>query len=343
MTSPDLDVLSSEIVEQAIDGGERGHFLKQVLRAGGPGAVPLGLVRKVLPGGEAIGRVLLVHGFAQNRYSWHTSRRSVVNWLAARGWDTYNLELRGHGRSRPGATGGAERFADYVDDVARVAESLGAPFLMGHSLGGAACYGAATLTPVAGVVGIGALFGFAQHNRLLRTLGVLSLELARSPLLPAFALRTQLLGRLLARLYAVSDIAGYTVPISGWWPGSIEQELLDERLSRGFDWTSAEVWLEMSRWARSGGFDYEEAWRRTEVPLLVIAGDRDHLCPPGDARRAYDSSGSSDRTWVLLDDYHHEVHWGHLDLVLGRLAPAYTWSIAESWMRERLGDQGSKR
>jgi len=327
-------VLESAEVEQNIDRGEAARFHKEILEL--PGEVPLRLVRKTLPGGATLGPVVLVHGFAQNRYSWHTSRRSLVNWLASRGWDVYNLELRGHGRSREGETMGAEAFADYVGDVARVARALGGEgFFVGHSLGGAACYGAATEAPMRGVVGIGALFGFAQGNWFLRLLGGLTHALRSTPIVKHLDIRTRLFGRVLARLFTLSDVAGYTLPISGWWPGSVEPDLLEERLVRGFDWTSATVWLEMSRWAATGSFDYEDAWRRTDVPLLVMVGDRDHLMPLRDARRAYDLSGSTDRELVVFDDFHHDVHWGHLDLILGRLAYAHTWPCLHTWMAAR--------
>src|SRR5688500_10899044 len=121
-------------------------------------------------------------------------------------------------------------------------------------------------------------------------------------MLGALNVRTQLAGRLLARLYSVSDIAGYAFPISGWAPGSMEEDLLRERLKLGFDWTSANVWFDMARWGATGRFDYAEAWQKTDVPLLVVGGDLDHLMLPDDARTAYDHSGSRDRTWVLMDD-----------------------------------------
>lgn len=333
-----VETLSDELVEQDIDQGERQRFRKQVLRLRADkqsGDFPLALVRKTLPEGPSRPPVVLVHGFAQNRYSWHTSSRSLVNWLAARGWDVFNLELRGHGRSRPEAMTEGERIGDYVDDVARLARMFqGKAYFVGHSLGGAVIYGAATQAPMAGVVGIGALYRFGQANWLLGLLARQSWE-NRAFILRHLTFRTRSLGWLLARLYAVSDIAGYTFPISGWWPGSVEPELLHERLVRGFDWTSARVWLEMGRWAATGTFDYDEAWRHTDVPLLVMAGDEDHLMPPDDARVAYDHSGSADKTLVVLNDYEHEVHWGHLDIILGRAAPRVVWPILEGWLRER--------
>lgn len=327
-------------VEQTVDGDHRVLLHKEVRRL--DGAAPLFLVRKHLPGGPTRPPVLLVHGFAQNRYSWHNSHRSMTAWLAERGFDTWNLELRGHGRSRREGTQGAEAFADYVADVRLAAAALPAPaFWVGHSLGGAALYAAAAelhregLPLPRGVVGIGALYRFGGANRALGLLGRITHSFRDAPWMSALQVRTRLLGGLLASLYGVSDIAGYAFPISGWWPGSVEPEILQERLERGFDWTSVKVWQEMARWAATGLFEWDADWAGTDVPLLVIAGDEDHLMPPKDAASAYERSGSRDKTWHIFDDWHHEVHWGHLDLVLGRKASAHVWPFIGEWMEAR--------
>ncbi len=339
MTVP-WETREDEVLEQVFDRGRALKLRKQ--RVVFPGPVPLSAVRKTLPDGPDKPPVLLVHGFAQNRYSWHTSRRSMSTWLAGQGWDVWNLELRGHGKSRGLAPEahvglGAEQFSDYVEDVARVAGLLGPQtFLVGHSLGGAACYGAATEARVAGVVGIGALYGFGGHNWALNLLGRLTHKL--DPLIRAsnLTIRTRGAGHLIGWLYQGTDIAGYTLPIHGWWPGSVERDLLEERLVRGFDWTSVTVWLEMSRWAATGQFDFAEAWSETDVPLAVVVGDKDALMPLGDARRAFDESGSRDKVLKIFEPYDHAVHWGHLDLILGRHAPRETWPWIDAWLRERV-------
>lgn len=340
-----VETVWSGEVEQVANGDERVLLHKQILKL--EGAHPLALVRKHLPGGPALPPVLLVHGFAQNRYSWHTSRRSMSAWLAAQGWDVWNLELRGHGRSRGVGVGGAERFADYVDDVLIASEALpDRAFWIGHSLGGAALYGAATrAVPGAterrgrtprGVIGIGALFRFGQANPALGMLARATHALRDLPVMGRVQVRTQVVGNLLGKLYGLADATGYAVPFSGWWPGSLEPEILAERLKDGFDWTSVTVWQEMSRWAAEGKLDFEEDWKRTDLPLLVVLGDRDHLLPPADGRVAYELSGSQDRTLRVFDDWHDEVHWGHLDLILGRHAPKHVWPFVEAWMRARV-------
>lgn len=339
-------LLESTEVTQAIHQARSVRLHKERWRV--PGPVPLGLVRKHLPGGPILPPVMLVHGFAQNRYSWHTSMRSMSAWLAERGFDVWNLELRGHGHSRAegdtDAVQGAERFADYVEDVVRAAGALPGPaFWVGHSLGGAAIYGAATQIQgpnrPRGVVGIGGLYTFAQDNPFLKLLGTLT-HFAADPSRMGGApgrvqIRSRLAGQIIGRLYSISDIAGYTFPISGWWPGSMEPDLLQERLERGFDWTSVKVWQEMSRWAVTGTFDYDTEWRETDVPLLVILGDKDHLLPIRDGREAFLRSGSTDKTMQVFDDYNHGTHWGHLDLILGKDAPKHVWPLVAQWMELR--------
>ena len=315
-------------VEQVIHGERKIHLHKERWLID----ERISLVRKY----AAIGGppVVLVHGFAQNRYSWHASRRSFSAYLASLGYDVYNLELRGHGNSRAGLR--PERFDDYLEDVARVAGLIGEPaFWIGHSLGGAVVYAAATRVPMRGVVGIGALFRFAQANRALNLLCKLSNLLGERASVGGISIRTRLAGRLMSRLYSVSDIAGYAFPISGWAPGSMEPDLLAERLERGFDWTSIQVWLDMARWGSSGAFDHEEAWRRTQVPVFVIAGDYDHLMLPEDARVAYDLAGGEDRLFQVFDLHDTGFHWGHLDLILGHQAPRFVWAAISDWLRER--------
>ncbi len=329
MTDPGLKVLEVSEEEQVTDGDERVRVRKERLDLGG-GIV---LLRKFSIAGPTRPRVMLVHGFAQNRYTWHGSRRSMSAWLAARGWDVVLLDLRGHGASAQGAR--PDRFEDYVADAERISDTLGEPgFWIGHSLGGAISYALATRRKVRGVVGLGGLFRFAQANRVIHWLCRLS-ALAPAGALGRVSVRTRLVGKVLGRLYGISDVAGYAFPISGWAPDSIEPDLLAERLERGFDWTSLQVWLDMARWGAGGEVGYESAWRATDVPVMVVAGDLDHLMPPEDARTAYDASGSTDRTLSILDPWTTGRHWGHLDLIVGKDARRWVWEPVHDWMAAR--------
>ena len=294
---------------------------------GSPERLNLGPLAAERHGAGGRAPVVLVHGFAQNRFSFDCPQRSMARWLANQGWEVYNLELRGHGLSDGSAEGG---FEDYVADLVEACAALDRPFVVGHSLGGAVAYGAASRVSMRGVVGIGAIWQFAQHQRFLRLVSRLTLKMPI--LLNRARVRSKAGGVVMSRLMGLSDTAAWWAPLSGWWPGSIEPDLLATRLHRGFDYTTVQVWLDMAGWAVSG--DTVATWNANAPPLLCIVGDEDHLMPEGDARGAYDTH-PGDRTLLVLDDFKHEVHWGHLDLVLGRHAERFVWPAVDAWMRVR--------
>ena len=75
--------------------------------------------------------VLLIHGAANSSSAWKFFQKA----LARTGWSNHAIDLRGHGKSG-GSVDGAT-MADYVEDVARVAEGLSEkPVVMGWSMGG---------------------------------------------------------------------------------------------------------------------------------------------------------------------------------------------------------------
>jgi len=346
-----IELVRRASVEQAIDGGRFGRFDKEILRALAPSGRALAVVRKRRADLPRRGAVLLVHGFAQNRYTWHLSTRSFVNYLADEGFDVFNLELTGHGRSREYGSETARSFEEYVDDASAVIEGLcevcglDRTFIVGHSLGGAVCYATATRVPdrIAGVVSIAGLFSFGANPV---TRGIARFLEALRPFEPLIrrlgaGVRSRFLGRAIVDRLDETDRLFNLFPMAGWVPGSTEPHVLQERLIRGFDWTGLNILLTMLRWASDGAFegesgiDYGEAFSSLDLPLLVIAGDRDRLLPPADARPAYDLSESRDKTYKLFSPVHEEVHWGHLDIVLGEKAPTYVWPYVARWLEDR--------
>lgn len=75
--------------------------------------------------------VVLVHGAANSSAVWRFWQEA----LALQGWNSYAVDLRGHGRS-PGAVEGA-LMSDYADDVMAAVQRLPQPpVVMGWSMGG---------------------------------------------------------------------------------------------------------------------------------------------------------------------------------------------------------------
>ncbi len=322
-------VEAEEQVEQVGETGVPVRLQKSRLRH----ASGLVVTRKYVPC-VAGPPVVLVHGFAQNRYTWHGSTRSMSAWLAGEGYDVYVLELRGHGRSRESAA--PERFSDYIDDAIALAESIGEPaFWIGHSLGSAVIFAASSRVAMRGIVGIAPVYRFAQANRFLKWIARLSHLTATRGVLGGVNVRTRVAGQLLGRLYQVSDVAGYAFPISAWAPGSVEPELLAERLEHGFDWLSLHVWLDMARWAHEDEVEYAAEWESSTVPLLVVTGDLDHMTPPADCHVAFEASGAADRTLLDLEPWNTGRHWGHLDLISGTHAAAHVWRPVSAWLGAR--------
>ncbi len=346
-----LELQQRTIVEQSIEGATFGRFNKEILRAVTPSDRCLALVRKHREDLQQHGAVLLVHGFAQNRYSWHLSSRSLVNYLADAGLDVYNLELTGHGRSREFGTAPANSFDEYVDDASSVVAAVadysgcGQVFLVGHSLGGAVCYAVAPQQSrhVAGVVTIAGMYHFGS-NPITRHVGRLVGMVAdmNSPLARIGAsIKIRFLGKIVAERFDTADALSGSFPLAGWVPGSTEPHIVQERLLKGFDWTGVNIFLTMMRWAAEGTIEsagsrnYAHEFSTLDIPLLVIAGDSDRMLPAADARPAYDLSTSTDKIFKLFSPVHEEVHWGHLDLLLGKRAPDYTWPYLLDWLLER--------
>jgi pimeloyl-ACP methyl ester carboxylesterase len=341
-------ILQTETVEQEINAGERGQFVKDVIAAN-EGVHPIAMVRKrasSLP--RSAPPVLLVHGFGQNRYTFHTSRRSFVNYLASAGFDVFNLDLRGRGRSRRygGALGDAT-LDDYITEDVPAAircvlrltgyEQL---LLVGHSMGGLISYcvaGSSMREQVAGVVSIGAPYRFGDGSAFLRLVFAPLLYGAR--LTGAFdgnpPIPLDVISRQWRRHRWFSDSRFFPMPLRPWAPGSMEPEVLEENLKSAYEHTRMAIALgivgtasENALKSHDGLTDYGLAFELTDLPLLVVAGTRDALAPPRSVKAAYERSRSRDKTY-------REFPLGHIDMVLGRDAPFTVWPAVRTWLLAR--------
>lgn len=363
-------ILQTEIVEQAIDGKRRGRFVKDVI-ASRDGTFPIGMVRKRLVAPQPTpvvhgngqgsvrsgsmpvetaapcrGALLLVHGFGQNRYTWHTSRRSFSNFLAAEGFDVFNLDLRGRGRSRRFGALHDTIIDDYIrEDVPAAIRTVlrvsgqKQVFLIGHSMGGIISYAVAGSTmrdEVAGVVSFGSPYRFGLGSRFLAIAGPvlyaarLTGIFDRNPPIPI-----RLIGRHMSRHGWLWDNPLVWLPLRPWHPKSMEPEILAENLSAAFEHTRIAIALglvglgsESALKSHDGLNDYGLAFELADKPLLVIAGSRDALAPPASVKPVYERSRSNDKTF-------REFPLGHIDLVLGRVAPYTVWPLVRTWLTAR--------
>jgi pimeloyl-ACP methyl ester carboxylesterase len=295
--------------------------------------------------------VLLVHGYGQNRYAWHLPSRSFANHLAAAGFDVWNVDLRGQGRSRLIGAPTPHTLHEYIDEdmpraIAEVVETTGRQdmFLVGHSLGGLLSYATAPLLErnIRGIVTIGSPYLFTRGSTTLRVLASLAAGLERVGVRvgkEAIPLRLVAKSMNAARRYMESPL--YPIGLRGWHAGAIEPEILAEHLEQAFDVASLQVMLTMFGWShgafggaiggeasRRDGLTYAERFERCRLPLLVIAGTGDDMAPPASVEPAYLRSNSPDKSY-------RELPLGHIDLLVGTDAPKTTWLIVERWLRDR--------
>ncbi|MDB4991288.1 MAG: Polyhydroxyalkanoic acid synthase [Myxococcaceae bacterium] len=363
-------ILQTEIVDQAVDGERRERFIKEVIAAR-DGTYPIGMVRKRLLSPDKPGAaqaadaprrssgslppptaapcraaILLIHGFGQNRYTWHTSRRSFANFLAAEGFDVFNLDLRGRGRSRRFGALQDTIIDDYIrEDVPAAIRTVlrvsgqSQVFLVGHSMGGIIGYAVAGSTmreEVAGVVSFGSPYRFGLGSRFLAFVGPLLYAARltgifdRNPPIPI-----RKLGAHMVKRRWLWDNPLIPIPMRPWTPRSMEPEILAENLSAAFEHTRVAIALglvglgsESALKSHDGLNDYGLAFELADKPLLVIAGTRDALAPPASVRPVYDQSRSSDKTY-------REFPLGHIDMLLGRDAPQTVWPLVKTWLTAR--------
>ncbi|WP_346017148.1 alpha/beta hydrolase [Pseudenhygromyxa sp. WMMC2535] len=335
-----LQVVEERVHEVVVHEGHRARVRWQLLElVPSDGQPALAVQRTVAAGAEQAprtrGTVILVHGLAQNSRSWQLSGRSLPAWLAERGYEVLNVDLRGHGLSRRLGSLPARRFDDYADDLVRLVHALPRrPFVAGHSMGAAVAMRAAPRVALAGLVHWAGVYTFARENLALR--GAAHLSLAMSGLLPeGAAMSWRPAGRLISRLHRVAEPLNYIAPIRGWGWRSFERPLLRERVTEGFDVTSFAVMEEMSRWALGEPVDDGAFAALEDLPLLVLSGTADKLATVGDGRACYETSRSRDRTFLVFSREVHGFSPGHLDIVLGAKAPALIWPEVLSWLDAR--------
>jgi polyhydroxyalkanoate synthase subunit PhaC len=343
-------ILNEARIEQTIDRDERARFHKALVVVKVPdrgGPVPLAMVRKRSGASdETRAPVLLIHGYGQNRYVWHLPARSFSNYLARAGFDVFNLDLRGHGRSRHLGARLPAHVTEFVrEDVPAAVEEIqklsgNRPiYIIGHSLGGLIAYAASPRLngALAGVTTLGSPYQFTRGSPTLMILGWLMLHLDRRMPLGHGALELKALGEAMRSLRMFIESPIFPLPIRGFAPRSMEPAVLAQHMSLAMDRGSITVlrnmFLRAAEWRNSGerlgGLADAEAFEALDIPMLVIAGTKDDLAPPGSVEPAFQRSRSSDKTYRSFPR-------GHIDLIMGMDAPQTVWPLIESWIGTRL-------
>jgi acylglycerol lipase len=233
------------------------------------------------PDVAASGAVVLVHGAAEHggRYAYVAER------LVSEGYAAYALDHRGHGHSY-GPRALISRFDHLVEDlglfVTRVRNEHGgrAPFLVGHSLGGAVAlrFAIGHGDDIAGLAVSGP--AVATEAIPIAVKGATAVLSVLAPRLPVLKIEADAISRdaEVVRAYQ-RDPLNY----NGKLPARTLAEIL-----RCMDW--------LPRRASA-----------LRTPLLLLHGSDDRLCPPEGSRMVHSLATSPDKTLKIYDGLYHEV------------------------------------
>ncbi len=105
---------------------------------------------------------------------------------------------------------------------------------------------------------------------------------------------------------------------------------------------SVPLFLQLHRWYQENHFDtldrrfsYHHSLHSIKSPWLVIAGSVDGLTPLPDVYYGYDQIRSRKKKFVVFGkEFGYKSDYGHLDLVLGKQAPAEVYPQILSWIKE---------
>ncbi|MBI5668304.1 MAG: alpha/beta hydrolase [Chloroflexi bacterium] len=236
-----------------------------------------------LPEGDPKAIVLIVHGLAE-----HIGRYAhVAAFLVERGYGVYGLDHRGHGKS-PGLRAYFESFNQPIADLKQYLDRVKAAhpgknvFLYGHSLG--ALLGLAFLlthqNEVAGAIISGVTLGVedAQPAPLVAVGAALSRVV---PTLPTVPLDSKGLSHNPAVVAAYDN---------------------DPLVHRG------NVRARMGNYIVTVSRAVRRRLHEITLPLLILHGGSDPICPAAGSETLYRGVASSDKTLRIYPDLLHEIH-----------------------------------
>lgn len=277
--------------------------------------------------------VMLLHGLAANRFTFHFPNRSLATFLAAQGFDCYVPELRGAGRSDspPGSSWGLDDYTrlDLPAIVSAVLDASGKKSLswVGHSLGGILLLLYAIENPADSPIVRGVTVGSAIDYRvgtsdfdkilLLRPL------LDRLPKIP-WGMVTHMAAPLIGRVR--TPLESFNV-----WSSNIEAGILRRVFANGFEVISTPVLTDLATMYETGGIRDREGTIRylekidsIDFPVLLLGGSRDVQCPAAAVQHTAGLLSQGDAA-LFGREHGHLDEYGHFDLLLGRRAMTEVW------------------
>ncbi len=293
--------------------------------------------------------LLLCHGMSANRFNFDLAKdRSLARTLASVGFDVWSLELRGHGASDKPAWltpfGWNYNFDDFLLrdipaalDKVRQVTGRDKVFWIGHSMGGMlglAHAGTSKDCGLAGLVAVGAPVSLRSPS------GKVPMGLVSRLVLWGSAVRISSLSKFFASL---SGIVPKGFSRTFMFPGSTEPRLVKRIMFNLVEDEPTALIRQFGVWQREGSFksedsgqDYLESLSSIDVPLFILAAEKDKLASPKSVTPAYERAEVKDKQLRIFGiDSGDEFDFGHGDILLGRLAPKVVYTEIIDWLEAR--------
>ena len=298
--------------------------------------------------------VLVIHGIASNHRSWDlTKERSIADVLQVTGFDTWLIDLRGHGEAMVLTNGAKQRYGWSIDDYGahdlraaiqhiQQVRGGGKVALVGHSMGGmvaAAYHGHHGDDAVSALVIVGSPIEFSERDFMMN-IGDLAMKMGSVWRSLAMHTGAEILGQ----------IPG-PVPLHGegilFNPKNLAPEIRTLMLQNVVSPVSRDEMKQFSQIFKHGKFisadgtiDYGMALSTMNSPLLAISGGSDKIVPPDRVSPWVDAVATTDTTYIEASMEHgFSADYGHLDLIMGDAARHEIHEPIRQWLSDRIVGQ----
>lgn len=229
--------------------------------------------------------VFLVHGIGE-----HSGRYAhVAQALNARGYTVYALDHRGHGRS-PGKRRWFDDFQRPVDDLKqyfdliRIQHPTLRVFVYGHSMGSL----------------LATLFCLRYQEQVAAFISSgspLSVDEGRSPL---FLMAASLMASVLPNMKLQSlEIGSAALTRDAEMAAAYDADPLNDHSPTS---------LGMANRLLNTARETRKRLPALKLPMLILHGTADQICPPSASKLLYMLTASPDKTLKLYDGLRHEIH-----------------------------------
>ncbi|MDP8224134.1 MAG: alpha/beta hydrolase [Candidatus Lernaella stagnicola] len=301
----------------------------------------IGLSEYRVPAGVKAKRpVICCHGLAGNHHSYDlTARTSLARFLAAAGYPTFVLDLRGAGYSEKGGLAYQKplkwRLSDHYSKdapaaVQRVLELTGAKKVhwIGHSMGGMVAY-AFLQGPLAAKIERVAILASPANFEFLRPADKFRFFLRAIPGLPSRTF-TQSAAPLFEVWKWVQTVSGNIDMLPGHYAlsGANCQDQTPSRLL--YDFTE---FIRVGSFVGDDGRDLLDGLKDVRTPMLFMCGEADQTAQYGSVEAAFDACGSPKKEFVLLGKSQgHKSEYGHMTILLGEHVYDEVFPRITSWL-----------